>query len=750
MTAITQPTEPTTTEKMRGLPWSIAANAANSVFAQFTFFGAVFVLFLSELSISNTQIGFLLALFPFMGVIAPFIAPAVARFGYKRTYVVFWGARKFMTALLLLVPWVMMQFGQQAATLFITFITGGFGLCRAIAETGYYPWIQEFVPGSIRGKYSATNNVASSLASVAAVTVATFVLGLSLGINRFMLLFAVGTIFGLISVWMFNRIPGGAPVRGGGNVRTATYRDMLTVLKDRNLLLYLGGIALISFGTSPVGAFLPIFMKEQVGLSESGVVSLTTAVLIGGLASSHLLGWSADRYGSVPVMLSGVVMKALLPLGWLLMPRHSEASLSFALLIAFLQGVSDVAWAVGSGRLLFVSVVPEERKTEYMAVYYAIVGIIGGLTQVVGGGLLDAFQGISGQFLFITLDPFTPLMVGGMLLTAVSALVFRRVRADSPVSVSEFAGMFVQGNPVFALERLVRYYHARDERATVKLTEKMGAAKSPLTVDEMLEALADPRFNVRLEATISIARMKPHPRLTEALVHVLHGTELSLSAMAAWAMARQGDEAAIPALRQGLDSHYRSIQGQCARALGTLGDRESIPLLHERLRQETDKGLQMAYAAALGNMAATEAIDTIFELAYKTTNEGARMELALSLARMLGEEHHFIRLLRQVRSDPGTAAAQELMQLRNRLSRSLNAQSRSQLTTCSEDFARESLDEGVAGLITMIRALPPSAYYGEVAHKLLLGCAAGMETYGAAHIEYIILALHVLHVGVRG
>src|SRR5690606_27311572 len=192
MTAITQPTEPTTTEKMRGLPWSIAANAANSVFAQFTFFGAVFVLFLSELSISNTQIGFLLALFPFMGVVAPFIAPAVARFGYKRTYVVFWGARKFMTALLLLVPWVMMQFGQQAATLFITFITGGFGLCRAIAETGYYPWIQEFVPGSIRGKYSATNNVASSLASVAAVTVATFVFVLSLGINRFMLLFAVG------------------------------------------------------------------------------------------------------------------------------------------------------------------------------------------------------------------------------------------------------------------------------------------------------------------------------------------------------------------------------------------------------------------------------------------------------------------------------------------------------------------------------------------------------------------------------
>jgi MFS family permease len=750
MTVITQPSEPTTIEKMRGLPWSIAANAANSVFAQFTFFGSVFILFLSELSISNTQIGFLLALFPFMGVVAPFIAPAVARFGYKRTYVVFWGLRKVITAFLLLIPFVVMQFGQEASALFITAIIAGFGLCRAIAETGYYPWIQEFVPGSIRGKYSATNNVISSLASVAAVAVATFVLGLAIGMDRFMLLFAAGTLFGFVSVWMFNRIPGGAPVRESSNTHVSTYRDMLTAAKDRNLLLYLFGIALISFGVGPLYSFLPIFMKDQVGLSDSSIVSLTTAILIGGLASSHLLGWSADRYGSVPVMLSGVVMKILLPFGWLLMPRHSEASLVFALLIAFFHGVSDIAWAVGSGRLLFGSVVPPERKSEYMAVYYAAVGIIGGVSQVVGGGLLDLFHGISGQFLFITLDPFTPLMIASVVLPALSVLVFQRMRADSTVSVGEFAGMFMQGNPVFALERLVRYYHARDERSTVRLTEKLGAAKSPLTVDEMLEALDDPRFNVRLEATISIARMKPHPRLTEALVDVLHGTELALSAMAAWAMARQNDQTAIPALRQGLDSHYRSIQGQCARALGTLGDRESIPLLHGRLREEPDKGLQMAYAAALGNMGATEAIDTIFDLAYKTENEGARMELALSLARMLGEEHHFIRLLRQVRSDPGTAAAQELMQLRNRLTRSVTSQTRSTLSACSEAFAREALDEGVAGLVTMIRALPPSAYYDDLALKLLRGCATGMETYGAAHIEYVILALHVLHVGVRG
>lgn len=749
MTASAQPMEPTTTEKMRGLPWSLAANAANSVFAQFTFFGSAFILFLSELSISNTQIGFLLSLFPFMGLVAPFIAPTVARFGYKRTYVTFWGLRKVITAFLLLVPWVMAQFGPEATLIVITLITGGFGLCRAIAETGYYPWIQEFIPSSIRGKYSATNNVISSLASMVAVGIASYVLGLNLGLNRFMLLFAVGVGFGFLCVWMFNHIPGGAPVKGEA-AKHGTYRDLLDAARDRNLLLFLAGIALITFGTGPLYSFLPIFMKDQIGLSDSGVVSLATAGLIGGLMSSHFLGWSADRYGSKPVMITGVVMKILLPFGWLLMPRNSEASLFFALALAFLQGVAGIAWAVGSGRLLFVSVVPYERKTEYMAVYYAAAGIIGGTSQLLGGGVLDLFSSISGQFLFFVVDPFTPLMIASVILPALSIPIFNRVRADSSVSVSEFAGMFTQGNPIFALERMVRYYRARDERAAVVLTEKMGQAKSPLTVDELLEALADPRFNVRLEATISIARMKPHPRLTEALVHVLTGTELALSAMAAWALGRMGDEHAIPALREELDSPYKSIQGQSARALGTLGDREVIPLLHERLKKETDKGLIMAYAAALGNLRATEAIETLFENMRKFENEGARMELALSLARMLGEEHHFIRLLRQVRADAGTAAAQEIMQLRNRLLRSVSQETRALLSTCSESFAREALDEGIAAIIQMIRAMPPSAYYDELALRLLRPCADGLETYGAKRLEYLIVALHVLHVGVRG
>ena len=88
------PVELTDDEKIHRLPWAFGHIATNSVFCQLTVFGPVFILFLTELGLDKAQIGLLLALFPLAGIVALFAASPVARIGYKRTFVVLWGARK--------------------------------------------------------------------------------------------------------------------------------------------------------------------------------------------------------------------------------------------------------------------------------------------------------------------------------------------------------------------------------------------------------------------------------------------------------------------------------------------------------------------------------------------------------------------------------------------------------------------------------------------------------------------------------
>lgn len=740
---------PTTLAKLRGLPWSIAGNSLNSIFAQFTFFGSVFVLFLDALGLSKGQIGALLSLLPFTSVLAIFVAPAVARFGYKRTFLTAYGTRKVVTAFLLLTPWVVASFGSAAALGFVTVVVALFSVLRALMEIGYMPWVQEYVPNSVRGRYAARDNIFVTLAGIFSISVAGVVIGLTRGLTGYMLLIGAGALVGFVALWCYTFVPGGAPSRSVG-AGTSRFGEMGNALRDPDYRRYLLGVSLVTVGITAVTAFVPLYLQEQVGISAARVIWVQIGTLVGALLSSYIWGWAADRYGSKPVMRTGAAMLAVVPLFWWLIPRHSPWSLYFALGIALLQGVAGLGWVIGAGRLLHVTLVPPAKKGGYMALYAAWVGIVTGLSQLGGGRILDLTQGLHAQAGIFVLDPYLPLLLAGATLIMAGQPALHAIRGEESVGMREFAGLFLRGNPFMAMSSMIRNQLARDERASVVRTAQLGRAGSRLTVEELVDALSDPRYNVRYEAQIAISHMRRDPRLTRAMVKMLQGTELALSAQAAWALGRMGDRDAIEPLRRAIDNPFRSVRVQSIRALGWLNDTESAPLLLERLRSEDDKGLQMAYASALGNLGAIDATPDILLLMGSTGNPGARMELALALARLVGREHLFIRLLRPLRADPGTTAAQSLSNLKKRLKprrrkKTPHSETAALLDACIEAFAAEKLQEGAALLSDLLHGLPGDDLE-EHARLVLADCADALSGYDEEHPETLLLALHTLNV----
>jgi hypothetical protein len=264
----------------------------------------------------------------------------------------------------------------------------------------------------------------------------------------------------------------------------------------------------------------------------------------------------------------------------------------------------------------------------------------------------------------------------------------------------------------------------------------------------MLEALQDPRFNVRFEAIISIARMGSEPRLVKALCRIVDGTELSLSVIASWALGRIGDDEALPSLRNGLNSSYRSIQAHCARSLGTLNDQQVAPILLERLQTETDRGLRIAFASALGNLRSKEAVDLLFDVLESTENEAACIEVALAIARVLGDEHRFIRLLRNLRHDSGTTASQVITAWHRKAGKAFDADLHTLVRDCSSRFASEQLDEGSVLLSQVLEQLPcpPDE---KVSVSILDKCAAQLREPGVPRFEYLLLTLFTLEASTK-
>lgn len=734
-------------EKMRRLPWLVAGDSLNIAFVSLSFAGPVFILFLDQLGLDNAQIGFLLSLISFCGIVALFVAPLVTRLGYKRAFVAFWAIRKVVIALLLFTPLFLARLGSQAAFLWVAGVLFWFAVCRAIAETGRYPWQQEVIPDSIRGKISAVSHMSTTLAAILATTVASFVIGSGTGLGRFMGLMAVGIVIGLLGVAAYSRLPEethrGRPAPHSGHLR-----GVQQALRDRNYLFFLAALGLATLGSEMVISFVPLFMKTQVGLDEGMVVLLSIGTYLGSLLTSYLWGWTADRYGSKPVMQFNLGLMLVLPLAWFSMPRHSPASAPLAMLIAFVAGSVTLGWQISWLRYLYVNATPRDNKLSYMALYYAWFGVVSGGGPLLAGQILNLSQDISARLGVFVIDPYTPLFVMGLALLVVGVVAVAWLRGDEATTFKHLAGMFWRGNPIQALFLLIRYKFAGTEVSRLATTQRLGDTRNPLSAHELIQALDDPSFNVRYEAVNSIGRMPPEPQLVDALLAVLGDTEVELSAVTARSLGVLGDTRAIPPLRKALVSGYPFLETSSARALAMLGDVEVIPHFLDRLKNEPEPMLRIAYASALGKLRAPQAIPELFALLRQVEPEVARGEIGLALARIAGDERYYLQHWSVLRADLNTGAAQAALALQ-KPARHLKADDLGALVeTCAGCFAQGDLAGGAACLGDMIQRLV-TLDLDESLVCILGECAAGLAEFGGSRPELILLALHSLDLALR-
>ena len=570
---------------------AISGNALNVIFWLTAAYGSVFVLFLNEVGFDQARIGFLASLLPFCGLLALVIAPFAEHFGVKRTFVLFFGFRKIAAATLLITPVILTKFGHNAAFFWVTGAVLAFAVFRATADTAIFPWAQEMIPNSIRGKFSAINNFICMLVGIATVGAAGYAIRHWPGLHTFIIIIGGGIVAGLFSLWCFTFVPGGKPVTSAKG-SFAHYAGMLESFKDPNFRRFMIGLVIVCVPTIALQVFFPLYMKQQIGLATGLVIWLDIGNFAGSLMLGYLWGWASDRFGSKPIMLFGICMWLVFPVMCFLMPRDSELSAYAGVLATFLMGVANIAWAIGLNRYLFISAVPQSKKTAYMAVFYAGLGLGSGIGPLLGGWLIKACSDLNGHMFFFTIDKYTPLFALSAIMLIAGALIMSKVRSDGAMPVRRFVGMFLQGNPITAAGTIFRYYRAIDEEDRVSITERMGYANNPLSNNELIDALNDPSFNVRYEAiSRHCAPAGLTPNLVDALILVLGGNEPDLSIHAAWALGRLGDKHAAIALRETLESEHPLLRSRSARALATLGDTHSIPRLLALFQNRNKTGI---------------------------------------------------------------------------------------------------------------------------------------------------------------
>ncbi|MBN1436279.1 MAG: MFS transporter [Sedimentisphaerales bacterium] len=736
----------TNIQKIQRLPWFYAQSVLNTIFC-ITLFGSLFTLFLDALDLDKTQIGCLNAIMPFAGILALFVAAWSERFGVKKTMIIFWFARKFVAALLLLTPLVIKWYGANAAFWWVGAIVLTFAICRAIAETAFSIWVKEFIPDSIRGKVVAINGIVAGIAAILMLALSSFVLDHyeHTGLARFIFLIAISVVAGLAGAACLIFLPGGKPVRKIEN-QLPYLRSIKLALQDQTFRLFVSGAALLSMAVTAL-PFTALYLKESIGLRPGLIVRLDIVATIGALVTSLLWGWAADRFGSKPVLLSSIGALLFVPILWFAIPRTGEHSIIFAYAIAGLAGMSITGWAIAGHRYLYVSAITPDSKIACMSVYYATAGIVGGISPLVVGWVIDTGRNLNVQWFCFTIDKYTPFWAIETLLLLGSLFVFGRLRTDDAISVRSFLSMFIQGNPIMAVTSVLKHRLAKDEHQRISSTQAMGQAKNYLSTKELLEAIEDPSFYVRYEAVIAIARSRPNPQLIDALLNILASDQPELSPAAAWALGKLRDTSAILPLRETLHSDYPLLRARSARSLALLGDNASENFFLQQLHSDSSNEVRLAYAAALGTIRSSEAVPNLLTFLHDAVEPSARNEVALSLARIVGQENRYIQLWRSLRDDFATAAGQAVLALKKPLANiaRLDPTLPTAVSDCADAFAQEQTLLGMRKLADILAQMPQE-YITPQASAILSDCQKQLRSAHKPRKEYLILALHTCRV----
>ncbi len=270
------------------------------------------------------------------------------------------------------------------------FITSLFG---SVTGVSWNVWVQEWVPGRLRGKYFGLRNRLLQLSSLCFWLLAGWALShWNYAIPAFQALAVGAILLRAISIWLQLRMPTQARFDTAGN--RLPVRDQLRILGGaKSFMAYVLFGMVWSFAANCFGPFYHVFMFRQLDMSAFEVGMLATVAALGGALS--MPGWGAllDRFGNKAVMTVSLVLWQCQNFMWcLLTPDNSK------LLYGMWTwgGITSAGFVLGLFTLQ-LKLIPAGAKNLAIGCNLALTSLVAAIAPALGGKVLQTLLARGGD-----------------------------------------------------------------------------------------------------------------------------------------------------------------------------------------------------------------------------------------------------------------------------------------------------------------------------------------------------------------
>ena len=381
--------------------------------------GAFLVAFALLLGASNTVVGLLAAVSPLMQLFQIPAVHLVERSASRKALVVRNSVLSRISWLIIaVIPWLVAPEQRVHVLLMCLFLFFGLG---TVSACGYNPWIRDFVPQDIMGRFFG-KSLAIATAAGAMMALAAGA-GIEMGKSHvssqfvpYSVLFLLGGIVGLSGVYFLSRVP-------EPSVRTrrpqGTFEALVQPFRDpnfRRLLLFLG---ILFFAMNVSGPFYVVYMLKRLELSMGLVIGLGVLSQVMSVLCFRIWGKAADKFSNKSVLIVSGYMYFIAVLLWpcALFSESYLFIIPSLAVVHVLTGISAAGVNLCTGNIALV-LAPHGKATGFLAVNTVVHGVAAASAPILGGILADR---LTGQQLSLIMD-WLSTNVGSSLGVPISGL----------------------------------------------------------------------------------------------------------------------------------------------------------------------------------------------------------------------------------------------------------------------------------------------------------------------------------------
>jgi len=410
------------------------------------------LLYFKRLGASATVLGIVIALPTLLNILQIPAAQFVEKMGYRAFVLSGWTLR---AAFVLGIAGVAMLPGKVDSMTRISlllFLLFAFNASRGISLCGYTPWMTQWIPEEVRGRYVSRDQASAAVAALGTVIVSAIYLRPPEPKHAYGLLFLGSFVAIMASLWFLRRIPDVPVPPQPQSSQPVPYKEMLLHPPFFRLMCYNVALLLSLAGAGVI--WIPL-VRDTFAASDSLILGMmilwnfVSAVALWGFG--HLV----DRVGSRPMLGMGTLILVVHLSLWCSVAAHV---LPFNLLAIFLiqttSAIGVSAFNLANMRLVMASVPPMGRS-HFFALYTVLTSLVSGIFPIVWGMLLDGLAGWGGSWSSWQWNQFSLLYAAQAAIMIVAVVLRNRVSEARAMTTDAFLRELLVKTPSRAISRLL-------------------------------------------------------------------------------------------------------------------------------------------------------------------------------------------------------------------------------------------------------------------------------------------------------